>query len=338
MLRRRSLGTLEPVPSREPSAGQRAQIARRYGMFVHFGINTFHDEEWTDGTKPPESYAPPQIDAEQWVQAAADAGMTFLVLVCKHHDGFCLWDSAQTRYSVASSRSNTNVVDAVAAACARKKIGFGIYYSLWDRHHNAETKDASKDAAYDRLMLAQLEELMDIALRHGPVVEWWFDGGWEKPNTRWPVAGIYETIKRRDAQSQIGINWSIGLPENIDKAAKPEQQREGFPIRYFPSDFRLGDPLLPADPDPKLFSHAGKLYYMPWETTVCMSQKWFFNTQDTKYKTLDELEALYARSTAQDNVLLLNCPPNREGRMRAADVKLLKDLAARLKGKLPARK
>lgn len=86
-------------------------------MFIHFGINTFHDQEWTDGSKPVSSYAPTQINAEQWVRTAKEAGMRYVILVAKHHDGFCLWDSQYTEYDVASSPNKTNVVEAVAIAC-----------------------------------------------------------------------------------------------------------------------------------------------------------------------------------------------------------------------------
>ena len=98
-------------------------------------------------------------------------------------------------------------------------------------------------------------------------------------------AGLQERYIRQSNQGnqecQIGINWTIGLPENPDAhPVLPENQKEGYPIRYFPSDFRLGDPYLPADNDPKLFSHDGKLYYMPWESTICISERWFYNTTD----------------------------------------------------------
>jgi len=85
-----------PTPSTTPSKAQQQQIARKYGMFIHFGINTFHDEEWTDGSKPASSYCPTRIDAEQWVKTAKDAGMKYIILITKHHDGFCLWDSKVT--------------------------------------------------------------------------------------------------------------------------------------------------------------------------------------------------------------------------------------------------
>lgn len=79
-----------PVPSVSLSPAQKKQIERKYGMFLHFGINTFHDEEWTDGSKPASSYNPTQIDAEQWVRTAKESGMKYVILITKHHDGFCL--------------------------------------------------------------------------------------------------------------------------------------------------------------------------------------------------------------------------------------------------------
>lgn len=320
-----------PEPSTAPSKAQKAQIARKYGMFIHFGINTFHDQEWTDGSKPASSYAPTQIDADQWIKSAKDAGMKYVILVTKHHEGFCLWDSRYTTYDVASSPNPTNVVEAVAKACKKYGIGLGLYYSLWDRKVNPDVKDPGKDAEYNQYMLNQLEELLDITKKYTHVVEFWFDGSWTKPNYRWPVTDIYQTIKKREPDCLVGINWSIGLPTNPDAhGIVPEKQEAGFPIRYFPSDFRLGDPHLPTDNDPKTFTHDGKTYYMPWESTVCISQRWFYNTKDKQYKSLDELEKLYRQCTKNDNVLILNCPPNREGRLRDGDVALLKELRQRI--------
>ena len=320
-----------PVPSTTPSAAQQQQIARKYGMFIHFGINTFHDEEWTDGSKPASSYAPSAIDAEQWIQTAKDAGMKYVILITKHHDGFCLWDSQYTDYDVASSGNPTNVVEEVAKACKKHGIGLGLYYSLWDRKVNGDVADRKQDAAYNTYMINQLEELITIAEKHTPIVEFWFDGGWLKPSYRWPIMDIYQTIKKRQPDCQIGVNWSIGSPDNPDKhPVLPQDQQEGYPIRYFPSDFRLGDPYLPADNDPKVFTHDGKDYYMPWESTVCISQRWFYNTTDHTFKSVDELEKLYRQCTKNHNILILNCPPNRDGQLRTEDIAILKELRKRI--------
>lgn len=317
---------VEPIPSEKPNKFQQAQIARKYGMFIHFGINTFHDEEWTDGSKPASSYNPKTIDAKNWVTTAREAGMKYVILVTKHHDGFCLWDSPHTEYDVGSSPNKTNVVEAMAIECKKQGIGLGLYYSLWDRKQNANTKDPSLDAAYNQYMLKQLEELFIMAGKHGPVVELWLDGSWEKGHTRWALPEIYALVKKHQPACQMGVNWTIGHPDAVDTMCHANQQKEGFPIRYFPSDFRLGDPELPINPDPKIFAHNGKRYYMPWETTVCLTEKWFYNSKDKTYKTPDALKALYQQATAQDNILIINCPPTTEGRMREDDAKVLNHL------------
>ncbi len=316
----------EPFPSMKPGKYQVAQIRRKYGMFIHFGINTFYDEEWTDGSKPPASYKPLAVDADQWISTAKQAGMKYVILVTKHVDGFCLWDSKYTNYDVGCSGNKTNVVAAVARACKKYGIRMGIYYSLWDRHQNGNLADTSLDKSYNEYIVNQIKELIGITNKYTKVVELWLDAGWEKKRERWPIAKIYETVKELAPQCQVGVNWSIGLPGNPDPDSDfvlPTIQKAGYPIRYFPSDFRMGDPYLPADPDPKLFSHNGKLYYMPWETTICISKKWFYNTKDTVYKTPEELLQIYKRATSQDNILILDLPPNREGKLRDKDRQLV---------------
>jgi len=302
-------------------------------MFIHFGINTFCDEEWTDGSKPPSSYKPLAIDADQWIRVARQAGMKYVIMVTKHVDGFCLWDSKYTNYDVASSGNKTNVIDEVAKACKKHGIGMGIYYSLWDRHQNANVRDTSLDRDYNQYIVGQITELISIIKKYTTPVELWLDAGWEKERYRWPIAEIYETVKTMSPQCQVGVNWSIGRPDNPDPDSSfllPTMQKEGYPIRYFPSDFRMGDPYLPANPDPKLFSHNGQLYYMPWETTVCISQKWFYNTTDTVHKSVNELFDLYKIATAQDNILILDLPPDRSGRLRDKDIQLVMALRKRI--------
>lgn len=321
-----------PISASQPNKHQLEQINRKYGMFIHFGMNTFHDEEWSDGSLPAISYNPTNIDAEQWVKTARDAGMKYVILVTKHHDGFCLWDSKYTEYDVASSSNKTNVVSALAKACKKYDIGLGLYYSLWDRKQNGAVENANLDNTYNKYMIDQINELLDLTKKEKVnIVEFWFDGGWLKTNKRWPTQAIYNTIKSKVPACQIGINWTIGLPGDEDAhTVLPEKQKENYPIRYFPSDFRLGDPYLPANPDPKVFSHDNKPYYMPWESTICMSSKWFYNTKDTTYKSIETLASNYNKATAQNNILILNCPPNREGKMRERDVELLKDLGKKL--------
>ncbi|MGN1237134.1 MAG: alpha-L-fucosidase, partial [Bacteroidaceae bacterium] len=175
-------------------------------------------------------------------------------------------------------------------------------------------------------------ELLKIAGKYTHIVEFWFDGGWVKEAHRWPILDAYQLIKSKESECQVGVNWSIGWPDNVDRSPVPlpKDFKEGYPIRYFPSDFRLGDPYLPMDNDLKLYTHSGAKYYMPWESTVCISGRWFYNTTDKNFKSVDELERLYRQCTKNDNILILNCPPNRDGRLRDEDVNLLKQLRERI--------
>ena len=309
----------------------------RFGMFIHWGIYSMPARhEWVqlyekisaaDYQKYFDNFDPDLYEPKEWAAKAKAAGMKYVVITTKHHDGFCLWDSRATNYDVASSGNPTNVVKKVSEECERQGIGLGLYYSLWDVKQNDNVADSTLDKDYNKYILAQLSELVYIVQKHTQLVELWLDGCWMKPNYRWPLDEIYKMVKEKAPQCQIGVNWSIGLPEDPDKHyVLPSEQKEGYPIRYFPSDFRLGDPYLPSNPDPKLFTHNGKTYYMPWESTVCLSEKWFFNTEDSIFKSIDELAIYYTRATAQNNILILNTSPNREGRIRDREVQILMDL------------
>lgn len=87
---------LTPAPSTTPNEIHRRMIERKYGMFIHFGINTYNEVEWSDGTLPAASYHPTALDTDDWARTAKEAGMRYVILITKHHDGFCLWDSPET--------------------------------------------------------------------------------------------------------------------------------------------------------------------------------------------------------------------------------------------------
>jgi alpha-L-fucosidase len=325
------------TPSTGPNSAQQTQIDRRFGMFIHFGINTYSGKEWTEGTRLPSTYNPTKLDTDQWAKAARDAGMTYVILIAKHHEGFCLWDSPATEYDVGSSPVTTDVVAAMAESCRKYGIELGLYYSLWDRnwrdgimrHSGSLDFDEQTSLDYLSYMNGQIKELLT---NYGDVCELWLDGGWVLPREDWHIPEVYKLVKKLQPDCLVGVNWSIGLHENPDfHAVRPAGYKKGLPIRYFPSDFRLGDPMLPVFPDPKLYSGPDKqLYYMPFETTVTLNTHWFWHPYDEGLKSVDELEVMYEHSTAQDNVLILNSPPNRFGLMDEHNVVRLHEAAARL--------
>ncbi|HEY6853013.1 MAG TPA: alpha-L-fucosidase, partial [Gemmatimonadales bacterium] len=121
-----------PLARALPSARQLGWHASEVGIFVHFGVNTFSDREWGDGTEDPASFNPTALDCRQWARAAKSAGATRLVLTAKHHDGFCLWPSRLTSHSVGHSSwrgGQGDVVREFADACRAEGLGAGLYLS-----------------------------------------------------------------------------------------------------------------------------------------------------------------------------------------------------------------
>src|SRR6516225_2761637 len=156
----------------KPSPQQVEWQDLEFGVIIHFGTNTFLDREWGEGTASPQVFAPTQFDPEQWMRAIKAAGAKYVVLVAKHHDGFCLWPTAQTDYSVKSSpweNGRGDVVRQVSDAARKFGLKFGIYLSPWDRHEPRYKNPAD----YDNYYIAELEEL---ASHYGELVEFWLDG------------------------------------------------------------------------------------------------------------------------------------------------------------------
>src|SRR5271169_1398486 len=124
----------------KPSPQQVAWQDLEMGAIIHFGPNTFMDREWGDGTADPAVFNPSSVDPEQWMQAAKSAGITYVVFVAKHHDGFCLWPTEKSQYGIKSSPwkgGHGDLVRDVATAARKYGLKFGVYLSPWDRHEPA---------------------------------------------------------------------------------------------------------------------------------------------------------------------------------------------------------
>ena len=313
-----------PVPSPAQLAWQRDELA----LFLHFGVNTFTDREWGDGTENPTIFAPAALDARQWARAAKAGGFRMLILTAKHHDGFCLWPTATTTHSVASSPfrgGKGDVVREMVDACRAERLKVGLYCSPWDRNSPVY----GDSPRYNDLFCDQLTELLT---RYGAVDEVWFDGAnGEGPNGRkqtydWPrFWGLVRRLQPNavifsDAGPDIrwignerGVagdtNWSTMNPDAVP-----------FPGADGPGIIAA---LQNGDPDGTV--------WRPGETDVSIRPGWFYHpAEDAKVKTVDQLVDLYFTSVGRNSKLLLNVPPTRAGLLHKTDVARIAGMAGRL--------
>lgn len=316
-------------PATNPNNTQLKMEERGYGMFIHFGINTFGETEWSDGSISVNKYNPTELDCDQWVRVAKDAGFRYVLLTTKHHDGFCLWDSKYTDYDVASSPVKTDVVAEVAKACKKYGLEFAVYYSLWDR------KDPSyKDKNPEKYIDYMCNQLTELLTNYGPICELWFDGGWDRREKDWNLPRVYNLIKELQPRCAVGVNHTIVLKENERKFALPDSMivDNKYYFQYFPSDFRLWDPKIAHRDDKKQYLHQGDSYYLPFEHTICISKYWSWFAKNTPQPTrdLDELEELFYWSTNNKNTLVMNIPPDQTGRIREHEANAIISLGKRL--------
>ncbi len=315
-----------PVPSSSQLAWQRDELA----LFLHFGVNTFTNREWGDGTEDPAIFAPAQLDARQWTRTAKDAGFRTLILTAKHHDGFCLWPTATTDHSVAKSpfRGGTgDVVREFTDACRADGLKAGLYLSPWDRNAPAYG-DSSR---YNDMYCDQLTELLT---RYGEVQEVWFDGAnGEGPNGKrqeydWPR--FWALVRKLQPGAVIfsdagpDIRWignerGVAAETNwstVDPAAVPFPGASGDAVMAM---LRHGDPDGSA--------------WRPGETDVSIRPGWFYHpADDDRVKTVDQLVDLFFSSVGRNSKLLLNVPPTTSGLLHDTDVARLKGMHQDLTG------
>lgn len=304
--------------------------------FLHFGINTFTDREWGDGTEAPALFNPTELDAEQWVRTLKDAGFKMVLLTAKHHDGFCLWPTKTTRHSVASSPwkgGKGDVVKELRDACTKYGMKFGVYLSPWDR--NAECYGDSP--RYNQFFIEQLTELLT---NYGEVHEVWFDGAnGEGPNGKkqeYDWDAFYKTIQRLQPKAVMAImgddvRW-VGNEKGIGRETEWSATvlTPGIYARSAENNKRLGVFGKAKDLGSRqMLTNATELFWYPSEVDVSIRPGWFWHEKENdKVKSLKHLTDIYFQSVGYNSVLLLNIPPDRRGLIHEADVVRLREFAA----------
>lgn len=285
-----------------------------YGMFIHFGMGTFEGVEASKGDSPSDFYAPTELDVEQWIRVAHEAGMRYVILTAKHHSGHCLWPSRHTDYHVGTSGNTTDVVGEFVAACRKYGIVPGLYYASWDEHHvlgsltphkggfgNAYTSQAYRD-----FQLAQVEELLT---QYGPIGEFWID----IPNILGPDGRVaqYEQIARLQPDCLAIMNQGFTTGDRIEVKSA------------WPTDLCAIERHIPAAPlaEHVTFSPWFSLdvpgvgqgdYYIPGEACDTLGKYWFFRDFD-RPRSDAELLGMYFVTRERGCNFLLNVPPDKRG-------------------------
>ena len=327
---------IEKAANVTPSPQQLDWQKMELTAFMHFGINTFTDREWGDGTENPEIFDPKELDASQWVKTCKEAGMKLIILTAKHHDGFCLWPSDYTEHSVKNSpwkNGKGDVMAELAMACREQGMKLGVYLSPWDRNNGLYGTEA-----YNDYFVNQLTELLT---NYGDVAEVWFDGAnGEGPNGQKQIYDwqrYYQTIRTLQPQAVIAImgpdirwvgtesgygrdtEWSV-VPESVqdeDKIAATSQQQQGTfrpKLDFQSKDIGSVEKLIEAD----------RLIWYPSEVDVSIRPGWFYHKNE-KAKSVEKLLDIYYSSVGKNSVLLLNIPPDTRGLIDENDAKILKE-------------
>ena len=327
-----------------PSARQLALQQMEFYAFVHFTVNTFTDREWGDGTEDPAVFSPSELNPAQWVESIREAGMSGLILTCKHHDGFCLWPSRYTEHSVKNSPCRKDVVKETADACRRGGIRFGVYLSPWDR--NQPLYGTGKP--YDDYFVNQLTELLT---GYGEIFSVWFDGACgEGPNGKkqfYDWERYYRTVRSLQPGACIHVcgpdirwcgneagntrpsEWSVVPRRTMDteKIASRSQQADDESFRLRPiraQDLDLGSR--------EALKDETDLIWYPAEVNTSIRPGWFWHeSENGRVKPLDQLIRIYLNSVGGNATFLLNIPPDRRGLFHENDVRRLKELGSFLR-------
>ena len=321
-----------------PSPRQLRHAERPFYLFTHFGMNTATGREWGTGRETPADFTVPDIDPDGWAEAALACGAGGVIVTAKHHDGFCMWDTAVTDHSVMRSALGRDVVREVADACRRRDLRFGVYLSPWDMH-----APCYGTPAYDDYFCAQLTELLT---GYGELFEVWFDGarGEDAVDFSYDWDRYYALVRRYQPEACIAVcgpdvrwigneggrvrqsEWSV-VPAHLTRAetAEAKSQRrvdEAAALRKRSQDDDLGSR--------EALRGEKELAWYPAEADVSIRDGWFW-PGGGNVKSADALFRLYLNTVGRNASLLLNVPPDVRGRIDDEDLASLVGLGERIR-------
>ncbi|KAL1542699.1 L-fucose permease Glucose/galactose transporter [Salvia divinorum] len=302
-----------PIPTAQQISWQLAEMA----LFLHFGTNTFTDSEWGTGHADPSVFDPTEFDATQWVAVAKQSGFSRVILTAKHHDGFCLWPSDYTDYSVKSSSWRNGTGDVLRDLAEAARIGgvqLGVYLSPWDRHESCY----GKTLEYNEFYLGQMTELLT---RYGEIREVWLDGakGEGEKDMEYFFDGWFSFIHQHQPGAVIFSDAGPDTRWIGDEAGVAGStcwslfNRTNDMIGNTDSNYSgQGDP----------FGHD----WVPAECDVSIRPGWFWHASESPKSALTLLD-LYYKSVGRNCLLLLNVPPNSSGLISQEDIQVLQEFS-----------
>lgn len=324
-----------------PSRAQIRHEEKPFYAFLHFGMNTATGREWGSGRETAADFSIQKADCVQWVKAVRASGATGVILTCKHHDGFCLWDTAYTDFSVMRSPYGKDIVRQVSDACRELGMDFGVYLSPWDMHEKTYGTPA-----YNDYFCNQLTELLT---GYGDIFEVWFDGAkaetagdfdydWERfyqtvrglqPEANMAVCGPDLRWVGNEAGKTRESEFSV-VPAYLTRAeiVQGKSQRrveDGEKMKRLTSS---AEDLGSRD----VLKKAEKLCWYPAETDVSIRKGWFYHQEeDGTVKKAGDLFSLYLHSVGNNSSLLLNIPPSPEGVIARRDAEVLRELGEKIR-------
>ena len=298
----------------------------KFGLFVHWGVySVLGDGEWvmqnkkipiSDYEKLPPAFNPIEFNAAEWVSMAKNAGMKYITITSKHHDGFAMFDSKASDWNiVARTPYKKDPLKALAEECRRQGIKLFFYYSQLDWHHadyfprgrtglDAGRPDSGSFPKYLDYMDAQLTELLT---NYGDVAGIWFDGWWDRPDADWQLQRTYSLIHRLQPAALIGANHHR-RPNPGEDFQMFEKDLPGGRTQGFNSDSEIGN--------------------LPLETCETMNGAWGFNITDRRYKSTKELVRYLVRAAGSGANFLLNVGPMPNGKIQPEFVSRLQEMGA----------
>lgn len=316
-----------------PSATQVAWSEMERNAFIHFGLNTFNDMEWGYGDTPAATFNPSDLAVDQWCQVIKNAGLKGIIITAKHHDGFCLWPSKYTEYSVKNApwkNGEGDLIQELSAACQKHGLKFGIYLSPWDR--NSALYGSPEYISYYR------NQLVELLSNYGEIFEVWLDGA----NGGTGYYGGADENRWVDRKSYYDWPNTIALIRELQPNAMIFSDA-GPDIRWCGNERGKGgktnwstlrrDEVWPGWPDYKELNqgHEDGDYWVPAEINTSIRPGWFYHpAEDDQVKTIGRLMDYYYESVGRNGVALLNFPVDRRGRIPETDAATAKQWQERI--------